>query len=65
MFLIRFSNIRNHREGWRACLAWASHPDCAADEAERGEMLSFASANADTAAIADIYAKREEHRKVN
>ena len=55
--------LTNIREGWRACLAWVTHPDCAADESERGEMLSFASANADAAALSDIYAKKEEHRR--
>ena len=48
-------------EGWRACLAWASHPDCA-DADERAEMLSFAAANADATAIADIMASKAEKR---
>ena len=51
----------HHTEGWRACLAWASHPDCTDDD-ERAEMLSFAAANADASAIADIMASKAEKR---
>ena len=51
----------HHSEGWKACRAWASHPDCTDDD-ERAQMLSFASANADAAAIADIIASKEEKR---
>ena len=45
-------------EGWRACLAWASDPDCANAD-ERSEMLSFAAANADEVDIARIFAAKK------
>ena len=51
----------HHSEGWKACLAWASHPECT-DVDERAEMLSFASANADAAAIADIIDRKKDKR---